>query len=452
MSLYTASVGDSTSALASRLDQLIDGEVLVPDAGAVAALTVYGGPPRRPALIIRPRTAVDVARALPVLVESGLPVTTRAGGHSFGRRSVVDRGVVIDVSGLNSVEIDPHSRVAAAGGGTTAGRYGEAVAAHGFVTGFGDTASVGIGGLTLGGGIGFLSRRVGLAADQLVGVELATADGNLRSVDAESDHDLLWALRGGGPGLGVVTQLRYRLTEIREVHGGVLLFEPDAHLLGALVDAIADGPDELSAMVNVLAAPPAPFVPERLRGRPVLAVIGAHSGSPRDAAVAWDVLRALGPVVADTVAAVPYGSLLRDEQTGDASAVTGAGFADRMDAARAERAIAALDDLRAPVAVVNIRPMGGAIARVPVGATAFAHRDRRAMVVVSTIFPDPAAAETARPIVDTLVTDLSDGDAGYVNFLGDVPDLERRAFPPATLERLQRIRATVDPTGMFSRA
>jgi FAD/FMN-containing dehydrogenase len=352
---------------------------------------------------------------------------------------------------LDSVEVDPAARIATAGGGVTAGRYGAAAAEYGLATGFGDTSTVGVAGLTLGGGIGFLSRRFGLAADQLIGAQLVTADGRIIDVDEGHESDLFWALRGGGPGVGVVTALRYRLREVSTVTGGVLLFEPDADLLATLVEVTADAPDELSAMINVMSAPPAPFVPERLRGRPVVAVIAAHSGSPAAAQEVLDSLRALAPVVADTMNVVPYGSLLgvHEEQRGLVP-VARSGFVDAFTVERAERAISALEGLQTPAAVINIRPMGGAISRVAADATAFAHRDRRAMVIVTAAYRDQGGATAHEADVASLAADLTDGDAGYLNFLSDMPDLERRAYPTATLARLHAIRRSADPAGLFA--
>ena len=440
----------TTSTLADRLQAVVGDRVRSSaELGFDATLTLYDGTPRTPALIVRPRDAQEIARILPIVAEAGLPVAVRAGGHSFARRSRVDGGVVLDLSLFDSVDVDVASRVATAGAGVTAGRYTAVAAEHGLATGFGDTATVGVAGLTLGGGIGFLSRRFGLAVDQLVGAELVTADGRILDVDEGHESEVFWALRGGGAGVGVVTALRYRLHEVSTVTGGVLLFEPDAELLARLVDVTADAPDELSAMVNVMSAPPAPFVPGHLHGRPIIAVIAAHSGSPAAAKEVFDSIRALAPVVADTVNVIPYGGLLatHEEQRGLVP-VARSGFADSFGAERAARAISALEGL-SPAAVINIRPMGGAIARVEADATAFAHRDRRAMVIITAAYRDLDAAHAHEASVASLAADLCDGEAGYLNFFSEVPDLDRRAFPAATLVRLQKIRRAVDPTGLF---
>jgi FAD/FMN-containing dehydrogenase len=437
------------STLADRIAAVVGDRIrTAAEPGFDATLTLFGGAERTPAIIVQPRSSDEIARLLPIIADAGLPVTVRGGGHSFARLSRNNGGVVLDLSLLNGVDVDPVARTATAGGGVTAGRYTAVAAEHGLATGFGDTATVGVAGLTLGGGIGFLSRRFGLSVDQLIGAELVTADGRVREVDAEHEPDLFWALRGGGAGLGVVTALRFRLFDVSTVTGGVLLFEPDATLLSALVTLGASAPDELSAMVNVMAAPPAPFVPEALRGRPVVAVIAAHSGSPTEAAEAFDAFRRLAPVVADTVAVVPYGSLLAEhDQFRGLVPVTRSGFADSFTVERAARALASFDALDAPAAVINIRPMGGAIARVAPQETAFAHRDRMAMVIVSAVYDDQAAADAHADDVPALVAALSDGDAAYLNFVSAPADVD--AHPAGTLARLRAVRRSVDPAGLF---
>jgi FAD/FMN-containing dehydrogenase len=445
----------TASTLSDRLASIVGDRVhAASEPGFDAALTLYGGAPRVPALIVQPRDASEVSRILPLVAEAGLPVTVRAGGHSLARRSRVEGGVVLDLSLLDTVDIDPDAQVATVGGGVTAGNYTSIAAEHGLATGFGDTASVGVGGLTLGGGIGFLSRRLGLAIDQLVGAELVTADGRILDVNESSEPDLFWALRGGSAGLGVVTAFRFRLAEISNVTGGILVFESDAELVAALVAYVADAPDELSAMINVMNAPPAPFVPEHLHGRPAVLLFAAHSGSQDDAAAVFDEIRALGRVVADTVNLVPYSSMLSNVALPPGVVpvpVSRSGFADALTAERVAAGITALADLQNPIALINIRPMRGAIARVAPDATAFAHRDRTAMVWVTAIYMDQDAAAAHEAEVAELTAALTDGDSGYVNFFSDVPDVEARAYPEATLARLRAIRSAVDPMGVFAR-
>ncbi len=444
----------TASALSERLASIVGDRVrTATDPDFDAGLSIYGGVPRVPALVVQPRDAAEIARILPIVADAGLPVSVRAGGHSLARRSLVEGGVVLDLALLDTVDIDPVAHIATAEGGVTAGRYSAIAAEHGLATGFGDTASVGVAGLTLGGGIGYLSRRLGLAVDQLVGAQLVTVDGRILDVDEQHEPDLFWALRGGSAGLGVVTELRFRLAEVETVTGGILMFESDPQLVASLVSYLADAPDELSTMVNVMNAPPAPFVPEHLQGQQVVALFAAHSGTASDAAEAFNTIRALAPVLVDTVNVVPYTSMLAEMQLPPGVVpvpVSRSGFVDELTADRVASAISALGQLQTPIAVINIRPLGGAIARVDRDATAFAHRDRTALVWVTAVYFDADAAAAHEAEVAELAAALTDGDAGYINFFSAVPDVDTRAYPEETLARLRAIRSAVDPTGVFA--
>lgn len=438
-----------TEALLAVLADVAPGRVTTPaDPGFdPAALVAFDPGPVRPVAVVRPQDAAEVAQVLPLVAEAGLPVAVRAGGHSYATRSLADGGVVLDLAALDGVTIDPDSRVGRAGGGTTAGRYTALAAEHGLATGFGDTASVGVAGLTLGGGIGFLSRRFGLTVDDLLGAEVVTADGRVLTVDDEHEPELFWALRGGGGGLGVVTELRYRLHEVTTVTNGMLFFAPDPGLLASLVAQLTDAPDELASMVNLMVAPPAPFLPAELHGRPVIMALLVHSGDPAEGGRLVGAIRDLAPALVERVTEVPYAAVLGEFGFRGMGVVTGAGFADEFGPDRAARAVEAVTS--GGRAIVNLRPMGGAIARVPGDATAFAHRDRRLMVVVSSIGPDRATAGQAAGAVDELAAALSDGAAGYLNFMRARPDAAERAFPPPTLARLAAVKSRYDPGNLF---
>ena len=198
----------------------IQGPILTPeDPGYDAARTVFlGDVDRRPALIARPTDAADVARVIALARDSGAELAVRGGGHSPAGHSASDGGVVLDVRGLRELDIDLASRTAWAGGGLTAGEYTTAAGEHGLATGFGDAGSVGIGGITLSGGVGFLVREHGMTIDQLLAAEIVTADGRVLEVDAERHPDLFWAIRGGGGNFGVVTRLRFQLHDVSAVH------------------------------------------------------------------------------------------------------------------------------------------------------------------------------------------------------------------------------------------
>ncbi len=209
----------------SQLRADVSGRVIGPgdDAYDAARTVFYGGFDRRPVAIVRAADAVDVSRLVTMAAEADIELAVRSGGHSLAGHGVSDGGIVLDLSEMNALDIDPKGRTAWAQAGLTAGEYTAAAHAHGLATGFGDTGSVGIGGITLGGGIGFLSRKHGLTIDSLLGADIVTADGETRRIDAENHPDLFWAIRGGGGNFGVVTRFHYRLHEVGSVVGGVLI-------------------------------------------------------------------------------------------------------------------------------------------------------------------------------------------------------------------------------------
>jgi len=246
-----------------RLRRDISGAVVGPgDPGYDASRRVFlPAIDRHPAVIVRPVDAGEVAHVVSLARQTGLELAIRGGGHSYAGHSTSEGGIVLDLTGLSALEIDAGSRVVRAAGGLTSGDVTNAAAPHGLAVGFGDTASVGIGGITLGGGVGFLVRRQGLTIDHLLGAEVVTADGRVLEVDAERYPDLFWAIRGGGGNFGAVTRFDYRLHPVDTVTGGMLALPATPETLAGLVAAAEAAPEELSVIANVLLAPPLPFVP-----------------------------------------------------------------------------------------------------------------------------------------------------------------------------------------------
>src|SRR5262245_30284928 len=231
---------------------------------------VMGGIDRRPTAIVRVAGAEDVARVVRYAADSGAELAVRCGGHSSAGYSVTDGGIVIDLRDLKDIDLDVGGRSVWAGAGLTAGEVGAAVLPHGLVIGFGDTASVGIGGLTTGGGVGYLVRRDGLTIDNLIGAEVVTADGRIPTIDAETDPDLFWAIRCGGGNFGVATKFHYRLNELPAFYGGMLMLPATPETVAGFVAAAQAAPEELSTIANVMTAPPMPFLPEESVGKVVL--------------------------------------------------------------------------------------------------------------------------------------------------------------------------------------
>jgi FAD/FMN-containing dehydrogenase len=435
----------------STLD--LAGDVITPrDPDYDEARTVFAAVDRRPALIARAGSAQDVATAISYARERGLPLAVRSGGHSPAGHGVVDDGVVIDLSGMRRLEIDPDRRLAWAETGLTAGAYTAAAGAHGLATPFGDAGSVGIGGIATAGGAGFLVRRHGLTIDAVVAAEVVTAAGERLHADARSHPDLFWAIRGGGGNVGVVTRLQLRLHPVGQILGGMLLLPATAEVLEGLVAEAGEAPEELSVIANVMKAPPLPFVPAEHHGRPVVMALLAHTGEVQAGEHAVDRLRALATPIADMVRPMPYPALFEgpEPERGQAAEARTL-FADRLDGRAASAVVEAVERSTAPRAVAQLRVLGGAFARVPADATAFAHRDRRIMATVVAMYerPEERAAHEAWAVA--LAGELRDGaDGAYAGFLGDEgPARVRAAYPGAHWERLAAIKAEYDPGNLF---
>ncbi len=423
------------------------------DAGYDAARTVfYGGNDRRPAVIIRVADAVDVARVISLARETGLELAIRSGGHSNAGHSVTEGGIVLDLSGMRELQIDAERRTAWAEPGLTAGEYTAAAATYGLVTGFGDTASVGIGGLTLGGGVGYLVRKHGLTIDDLLAADVVTADGELLHTDAESYPDLFWAIRGGGGNFGVATRFRFRLHEMSTFVGGLLILPATPEVIASFIAAADAAPEELSIIASIMPAPPMPFLPPEQHGKLVVFAMLAYAGAVEDGMRAIAPFRALAAPVADMVRPMPYLEMYPPEQEGfHPLAIGRTMFIDRVDRGVAETIVDYLQSSDAAMRVAQLRVLGGAMARVPVDATAFAHRKRRIMANVASFYTGPEDQPVRQAWVESFAAALRQGDSGaYVNFLSDEGEARvREAYPGPTWDRLAAIKAHYDPANLF---
>lgn len=443
-------------ALIAQLRAALHGAVIAPgDADYDRARTVFvGGVDRRPAVIVRAAGAADVARVVNVARESGLPLAVRSGGHSSAGHSVVDDGIVLDLRDLRDLDIDVDNRTAWAGTGLTAGDYTEAVGAHGLATGFGDTGTVGLGGITLGGGVGFLARKYGLTVDDVLAAEIVTADGQLHYVDGENEPDLFWAIRGGGGNFGVVTRFLYRLHELPEIVGGTLFLPATPETIAGFVAAADAAPEELTTILNVMPAPPLPFVPEEQHGELIIIASICFAGDAQAGERALAPFRALAAPIADLVRPMRYSEMYMPED-GDyhPKAVGRTLFLDSFGAAAARTIFNHLQASDAAMRVAQLRVLGGAVARVPVEATAYAHRQRRIMVNLAAFYNGPEERLVREKWVAAFASALDQNDgAAYVNFLGDEgPARVRDAYPVATWERLRMIKRRYDPHNLFQR-
>ena len=437
-----------------ELRATMNGRVIGPeDADYDEARTVfYGGIDRRPAAIIRVVDATDVSKVVVLARDAALELAIRSGGHSTAGHSVSDGGIVLDLSDMRALEIDPEGHTAWAEAGLTAGEYTAAAAAHGLATGFGDTGSVGIGGITLGGGVGFLVRKYGLTIDDLLAADVVTADGELRRVDAETNPDLFWAIRGGGGNFGVATRFQFRLHELTSFVGGMLFLPATPDVIAAFIAEAEAAPEELSAIANVMPAPPMPFLPAEHHGELVIMALLAYAGDTHAGEGALAPFRALAPPIVDMVRPMSYAEMyLPDEPDYHPIASGHTMFVDNIDF---EEAVTIVDHLEASTAmlrVAQLRVLGGAMARVPVEATAFAHRRSRIMVNVAAVYEQPEDAEIHEPWVTGFAAALRQSDKGaYVGFLGpDGAARIREAYPGATWDRLVEIKTRYDPTNLF---
>jgi FAD/FMN-containing dehydrogenase len=431
----------------------LQGELVTPEEPGYdeARQVFFKGVDRRPLAVARVAAADDVARVVTAARESGLELAVRSGGHSRAGYGTSEGGLVIDLSGMKSLEIDADSNTAWVETGMTAGEYTVATGERGLVTGLGDTGSVGIGGITLAGGIGFLVRKNGLTIDDLLAAEVVTAEGEVVRVDEDNDPDRFWAIRGGESNFGIATRFRLRLHQISEIVGGMLILPATPEAITGFVEAAQDAPEELSAIGNVMLAPPMPFIPEAAHGKPVLMGQFAYVGPVDQGEAVIAPFRALGEPYADMVRPIRYPELYEGEGPEPRFASGTNFFADSLEPATAKAILEQLPQSSAPMKAVQLRVLGGALARVANDATAFAHRDRGLFVNVAAMYMDEAEKDAHDAWVDGLAESLGkDGAGGYVGFLGEEDEETlRAAYPGGTWERLRGLKRRYDPDNLF---
>jgi FAD/FMN-containing dehydrogenase len=403
-----------------------------------------------PAWVLCPRTVDDVRAGVRFATQSGLGLSVRGGGHGFAGFATNDGGVVIDLSAMAEVEIiDEERHVVRIGGGAVWGHVAATLAPHGLAISSGDTKSVGVGGLTLAGGIGWKVRKYGLALDNVVGAEVVLADGSVVAASADENQDLFWALRGGGGNFGIVTSFDFAAHPTTQVFYGKMTFPSveTAAVLQGWADYLRVAPDELTSVV--ILANPAAGGP----GAPVEIHVAVDSD---EAAVADDVLgpiRRLGTLVDDDVALTPYADTLAEGASPPAGirVVTRSAFAEKESMPEVLRILAEVSTTPQTPAIA-LRSVTGAAARVSADATAYAHRQADVLLVSLTAGPERMVA-AATPALDALWERLAPHVSGaYANFLTSATEADvAAAYPPATLERLAAIKRQYDPSNVFAR-
>ncbi len=402
-----------------------------------------------PAYVLRVASVRDVQSGVRFARESGLPLSVRGGGHSFPGFGTNADGVVIDLGRLADVEvIDEERQVVRIGGGATWGQVADALAPHRLAISSGDTRSVGVGGLTLSGGIGWKVRKYGLALDSLVAAEVVTAAGDVLRVSEEENADLFWAIRGGGGNFGVVTAFEFRAHPTTDVFFGTISF-PATELgpvLRGWADHLRKAPAELTSSVA--------FANPFLGGpnAPVQVLVAFDGDDPELAAEAIDPIRGLGTVVADDVSLRPYGDILEEGMTPPPGIqiVTRNAFVDEDSVPKVLQILAEVGAAEGSP-VIAVRSVGGAVSRVGDDATAYARRSAELMFVTTYLGPPPAI-EAARPRMADLWADLGPHVNGaYANFLSSASDEDvASVYPTQTYERLAEVKRRYDPDNLFA--
>jgi FAD/FMN-containing dehydrogenase len=444
-----------------RLRDSLRGPAIGPeDEGYDAARALWNGAiDRRPACIARCTGVADVVAAVRFARERGLLVAVRAGGHGVGGHAVCDGGLVIDVSPMKGIRVDPAARTARAEAGVLWGELDRETQAHGLATVGGIVTHTGIAGLTLGGGIGWLMRKHGATVDNLVSVDLVTAEGELVTASGDENPDLFWGIRGGGGNFGIVTSFEYRLHPV----GPIVLAGPVFHRLEDAPEVlrfyrefIAGAPDELTTIFELSVAPPLPFLPEEVHGSPIVMVGACYAGSPDEGAEVVRPLKQFGRPIVDLLAPQPYTALQsmfdplvphgwhRYWKSVELPPLTD----DAIDTL-VERAAATTS----PKSYTIVFQLGGALARVGEDETAYGQRDAAHNVNINAVWTedDPGGdrhVAWARDFFSALQPHA--GRRVYLNFLGDEgPERVRQAYGDRQYERLVELKRAYDPTNCF---
>ena len=446
-------------ATVQELRETVRGEILTSsDEGYADACRVWNGAHdgRRPALVARCTGAADVIAAVGFARSNHLPVAVRGGGHSVAGFSTCDGGLVIDLSPMNGVRVDPEARRATVGGGAVWADVDHETQAYGLATTGGLVSSTGIGGFTLGGGIGWLMRRHGLACDNLVAADVVTADGRLVHANDAENADLFWGLRGGGGNFGIVTQFEFELHAVGPmVYAGPIFYPADAarDLLHAFRNWARDAPDEITALVVLTTAPPLPVIPAEWHGEKVAAFIAVSAGSLETGESLVADFRAVAEPIADLLGPMPYQviqTLIDPLWAKGINSYFKATNLSGLDGALIDRLTELHLAAPGPQCEIHVHQMGGEVARVTDDATAFAERSMPFVLNAATGWHDAEAGsshrEWARGVI-AAAEDVSTGRA-YINFLGDA-DAARSSYGDQTYTRLVALKNEHDPSNVF---
>jgi FAD/FMN-containing dehydrogenase len=439
-----------------ELEQRLRGEIVKPgDPTYDEIRKIYNGMhDPRPALIVLAAGVADVIAAVRFARENDLMLAVRGGGHSAPGFGTCEGGLVLDLRRMKGIRVDPERRTVRAEGGCTLGDVDHATYAFGLATPFGIASTTGIAGLTLGGGIGYLTRRCGLSCDNLLSADVVTADGAYNTCSGEREEDLFWAIRGGGGNFGVVTSFEFRLHPVADILGGPIFFPLDGDVVRSYRDFILDAPEELGALFAFTMAAPLPFLPEKWHGKPVSAVIACWSGAVEDGEKVLAAVKTWGEVIGAYLDRMPNPVL---NSMFDALLPPGLQHYWKGNFARdlPDDAIEAHLEHAPTVPCIEtgtfLYPMNGACQRVPSDETAFAYRDALFATVIGGAWQNPADNEQNMRWVreyDEALRPYSEA-SGYVNFMASEDQGRVRINYRQNYERLVEIKSRYDPTNLF---
>ena len=415
---------------------------------------------RHPALIARCVGPADVIAAVRFARETSLPVAVRGGGHSAPGHSTCDDGIVIDLSPMRSIRVDPEARTVRAEAGATWGDFDAETQAFGLAVTGGRFSTTGIAGLTLGSGSGWLERKCGLTPDNLISADVVTADGRLVTASADRNPDLFWGLRGGGGNFGIVTSFELRLHEVGPIiYGGLLMAAPEraVEILRFLRDYMPDAPDDLGCAAAFLSAPPEPFVPDSLHFKPVAGIVICWTGSMEEGERVIAPIREVARPVVDVVGPMPYTALQSMLDGGGPKGIRAyikAEFLPELGDEAIDKLVRHGASRPGPLANLLLEPMGGAIARIGADETALGRRDAPWVFHALSMWmdPSPEAADAHVAWATALAEDMAPHTTTgvYLNFTSDTGEERvRSAFGAEKYARLVALKDKYDPANMF---
>ncbi len=441
-----------------KLREQVRGQVTAAgDDGYEVARKVYNGMiDRRPAAVLRAANAGDVMAGVNFARENQLDLAIRGGGHSVPGFGTCDGGLVIDLSAMRGVRVDPKNRRARAEGGATWGDFNAATHAFGLATTGGIISTTGVGGLTLGGGIGYLARGFGLSLDNLVSADVVTADGRLLIASEQENDDLFWALRGGGGNFGVVTSFEFKVHPVKDIYGGPMFYElkDAADVLRFYRDYITDAPEQMGLFPAFQIAPPLPFIPENRHGDTFALMVGCWAGPVEEGERAFKPFHDVAPVVAEMVGPMPYPAL---NSAFDGLYPAGlqhywkANFVSKLTDDAIDAHLKHGPTVPVVSSTMHIYSINGACHRVASDATAFGHRDATFATVIAGMWPDPAQNQANTQWVKDYykATALHSDEGGYINFASADDQDRAPANFGVNYGRLASVKKKYDPDNLF---